>query len=510
MEIGVENSNIYNKNINILLPYIFAENTELKQKLVAAEDKIKFFIEQIRLGRQRQFGKKSEKVHEQLEMVFDDVEAPLPETAKDLATETITYTRQKKTVGRRIDTSNLPREQIMHDLSEAEKKCETCGKDLQQIGEDRSEQLEYIPSQLKVIEHITPKYTCRCCETIKTADKPESPLPKSMAGASLIADVIIKKYEHHLPWYRQSKILAQEGIDIPANTIGNWFMQAGEILKPLKEAAWVQINHTNVLQADETTVKVLEDNIKGYMWCYHSCIPQNRFVLFEYNDSRSGQVVNNTLENYQGILQTDGYSGYNNMRVKEGVTNLGCFAHCRRKFVEVTKVAAKTGAAHEIVGLIGKLYGIEEKARTEKLSFIARKELRQQKAKPILEKIHARLIQARPPPQSAFCKAITYAINQWSYLIRYADYGEAEIDNNWAENQIRPFALGRRNWLFAGNKSAAETAAFFYGLIQTCKLNNINSRKYLNYVLSKVGQMRRGEIAPQSLLPQFIDKNLLS
>lgn len=134
MEIGVENSNIYNKNINILLPYIFAENTELKQKLVAAEDKIKFFIEQIRLGRQRQFGKKSEKVHEQLEMVFDDVEAPLPETAKDLATETITYTRQKKTVGRRIDTSNLPREQIMHDLSEAEKKCETCGKELKQIG----------------------------------------------------------------------------------------------------------------------------------------------------------------------------------------------------------------------------------------------------------------------------------------------------------------------------------------------------------------------------------------
>jgi transposase len=249
--------------------------------------------------------------------------------------------------------------------------------------------------------------------------------------------------------------------------------------------------------------------LKG-VWCYHSCVPQNRFVLFEYNDSRSGQVVNNTLENYQGILQTDGYSGYNGMRVKEGVTNLGCFAHCRRKFVEVTKVAAKTGTAHEIVGLIGKLYGIEEKVRAEKLCFIVRKELRQKEAKPILEKIHACLIRTKPPPQSALSNAVNYALNQWSYLIRYIDYGEAEIDNNWAENQIRPFALGRRNWLFAGNKSAAETAAFFYGLIQTCKLNNINSRKYLNYVLSKAAQMRRGEIAPQSLLPQFFDKNLLS
>ena len=506
MEIGVENTNFSTKNFDVLLPYIFSENIKLKQKLVEAETRLKNFIEQIKLGKQRQFGKKSEMLS-QLELLFDE-EEKLDEKEPESQTETITYTRQKKTVGRKIDTSKLPREQVIHDLPEAEKKCETCGKELVKIGEDKSEQLEYIPEQLKVIEHIRPKYACRCCETIKAAAKPESPLPKSMAGASLIADVIIKKYEHHLPWYRQSKILAQQGIDIPANTIGNWFMQSGEVLDPLKQALWQELNNTDVLQADETTVKVLEDNIKGYMWCYNSCVPKNRFMLFEYNDSRSGEIVNNTLENYQGILQTDGYGGYNGMRNKEGVINLGCWAHCRRKFVDVVKLASKPGTAHEIVGLIAKLYRIEDKAKEEKLNFTARQELRQT-AKPILDKIYSCLIRAKPPPQSALGRAITYALNQKKYLIRYINYGQAEIDNNWVENQIRPFALGRKNWLFSGNKLAAQNAAFFYSLIQTCRLNEIDPRKYLIYVLNKVAQMRRCEIEPKYLLPQFIDKNLL-
>ena len=342
------------------------------------------------------------------------------------------------------------------------------------------------------------------------AEKPETPLAKSMAGASLIAAVITKKYEHHQPWYRQSKIFAQQGIDILANTLGNWFMQAGEVLEPLNIALWEQINYTKLLQADETTVKVLLENIKGYMWCYHSFEPTNRFVIFEYNDSRGGAVVNNTLENYQGILQSDGYSGYNTMRSKVDVVNIGCWAHCRRKFAEVVKMSSQTGKAHEMVSLIGKLYKIEDEARELKLNFAARRELRQEKAKPILEKIHACLAKANAPPQSAIHTAITYARNQWDYLIRYIDYGEVEIDNNWIENQIRPFALGRKNWLFTGNKEAAATAAFFYGIIQTCRLNGIDARSYLIYVLNQAGNMRRKAVDPKALLPQFIDKKLLS
>jgi transposase len=483
--------------------------TPLEQEKNEWKNRYNYLLEQIRLMKQRQFAKKSEQAEGliQQEIIFDE-EEPIKEIKEEIS-ETITYTRQKKQAGRNIDTSELPREQIIHDLKDEEKTCATCGKELEKIGEDKSEQLEYIPEQLKVIEHIRPKYTCRCCETIKSAEKPESPIPKSMAGASLISNVIIKKYDHHLPWYRQAKIFAQSGLDIPANTISNWFMQAGIVLEPLKIALWEQLKESKVLQADETTVKVLAGDLKGYMWVYHSCVPENRFVVFEYNDSRSGKVINNTLENYQGILQSDGYSGYNCMREKEGVIQLGCWAHCRRKFVEVVKLTNKTGTAHEMVGLIGKLYQIEGTAREEKLTFAERQKLRQEKSKPILEKIHKCITKAKPPPQSAIGRAITYTLNQWEYLERYIDYGAAEIDNNWVENQIRPFALGRKNWLFVGNKNAADTAAFFYSIIQTCKLNNIEPQKYLTYVLKQAHNMRRRRIDPKILLPQFIDKNLL-
>jgi transposase len=491
------------------ISYLEQEKIEQQKKIQEYQNKYNYLIEQIKLMQQRKFAKKSEQMEglSQQEIIFDE-EVPAKEV-EAVESETITYTRQKKQSGRNIDTSKLPREQIIHDLKEEEKTCATCGKELEKIGEDRSEQLEYIPAQLKVIEHIRPKYTCRCCETIKTAEKPESPIPKSMAGASLISNVIIKKYDHHLPWYRQAKIFAQEGIEIPANTISNWFMQAGEILDPLKEALREQLTQTRVLQADETTVKVLAGDLKGYMWVYHSCVPENRFVIFEYDDSRGGAVVNNTLENYQGILQSDGYSGYNSMRTKEGIIHLGCWAHCRRKFVEVVKLTNKTGTAHEIVSLIGKLYQIEGTAKEEKLTFTERQKLRQEKGKSILEKILKCLQKAGPPPKSAIGRAITYALNQWEYLKRYIDYGEAEIDNNWVENQIRPFALGRKNWLFVGNNEAANTAAFFYSIIQTCKLNNIEPQKYLTYVLKQTPKMRRREIDPKILLPQFIEKNLL-
>lgn len=489
-----------------------AKNSWEKEK-EELKNKYNYLLEQIRLMKQRQFGKKSEQQIEgvvQQEIVFDDLD-PKEKLVEieEASTETISYTRQKKKAGRNIDTSNLPREQITHDLSAEEKICGCCGKELEKIGEDRSEQLEYIPEQLKVIEHINPKYTCRNCETIKAAKKPESPLPKSMAGASLISNVIVKKYDHHLPWYRQAKIFNQSGLDIPANTIGNWFMESGEVLSPLSEALWNEITETKVLQADETKVKVLADDIKGYMWGYHSCDPTNRFVVFEYNQSRSAQVVSNTLENYKGILQTDGYSGYNKVGDKEGVVHVGCWAHCRRKFIEVIKITNKTGTAHEIVGLIKKLYDIEDMGRTKGMLALERKELRKKEAKPILEKIHKCLTKSNAPPQSGIGSAINYALNQWKYLERYIEHGEVEIDNNWIENQIRPFALGRKNWLFVGNKRAADIAAFFYSLIQTCKLNNIDTQKYLTYVLRQVGRMRRCEVDPKTLLPQFINRNLL-
>lgn len=497
------------ENIAILIETnarLTEENHQLKQSLEEAQKKINWFLEQIKLSKQRHFAAKTES-SEYLQLSFDWEEL---EESEAIGTETITYTRNKKSVGRKIDTSKLPREVITHDLSEEEKSCKQCGKRLEKFGEDRSEQLEYVPEQIKVIEHVCAKYTCRCCESVVMAPKPEMPIPKSMATPSLITEVIIKKYQHHQPWYRQSQILRQNGIDIPDNTIGHWFMQAGEVLLPLAEALHKQLGVTKILQADETPVKMLRDNINGYMWGYHSLDPNNRFIIFEYNDSRSGKVANETLINYQGILQTDGYSGYNQLRLNNEIINLGCWAHCRRNFAEVVKVSNKAGKAHEVMRWISKLYQIESDARDKNLDFTERKKLREQQAPPILDKIHVLLTNTTPLPKSALGKAVGYALNQWKYLTRYIEYGEAEIDNNLIENQIRPFALGRKNWLFLGNQKSAKIAALFYSLIQTCRLNDIDPRKYLNYVLSQSPKMRRKEVDPAILLPQFIDRSLLT
>jgi len=331
-----------------------------------------------------------------------------------------------------------------------------------------------------------------------------------MAAASLLTEVIISKYENHLPLYRQSKIFMRQGIDIPANTLGNWVMQSGKILKPLAEALRNEIKNINVLQADETPVTVLKKRGKGYMWCYHSCLPENRFVIFDYSSTRGSIAVNAVLKDYQGILQTDGYQGYNEIHAKENVISLGCWAHCRRKFAEIVKIGI-TGKAAEAIEYIKKLYKYEKQAHEEKLTFAKRKELRQKKAKPIIDEFKIWLEKTLPcaPPNSALGKAIKYALSQWKHLSEYIDHGEAEIDNNWAENKIRPFTLGRKNWMFIGNENAANIAALLYSLIQTCKMHDINARKYFIYVLNQAKKLSLGTIDPKTLLPQFIDKTLL-
>ena len=476
------------------------ENSELKKQ-------VEWFKQQFKLANQRHFGKSTETTSGLSLTLFDEVESLEP-TEDVTANETITYSRKKKSVGRHFDISKFPREQLIHDLSDEEKIC-ACGAELEKVGQDESTQIDHIPETFKVIEHVCLKYSCRCCKTIKSAKKPESPLPKCMATSGLIAEVIIKKYEQHLPLYRQSKIFERHGAVIPDNTLGNWVMGAAEVLAPLGEAVREQLPKVHVLQADETKVQLLKPDKSGYMWGYHSCDPGNRFILFEFNLSRSAEVVNTRLEEFTGILQTDGYSGYSALRKKSEIISLGCWDHARRKFTDVIKVTGnkKEGKALGIISLINQLYKVEQE--TKEMKFVERGAYRQEKAKPVLDKIEQRLKEINAPPKSLLGEAVTYALNQWSYLIEYVNHGEAEISNCWIENQIRPFALGRRNWLFAGNPESANKAALLYSLIQSCKLNDINARVYLEYVLNQVHRMRRGEVEPEKLLPQFIDKNLL-
>jgi len=483
--------------------------SHLEAELSKAQLTIDWLKEQFKLYQQKQFGKSSES-SELLQLpLFDYPETNIAEDEKT-EQEEITYTRNKpkQKNGRNIDTSKLPRETRIHDLPEEQKACD-CGCQLHKIGEDKSEQIDYIPAQLKVIEHIRIKYACRQCDTVKAGNKPEQAIPKSMATTGFIADIIIKKYQQHLPLYRQSKILSQQGIDIPDNTLGNWVMAGADVLMPLGDALWKQLNNVHVLQVDETRVKLLQTDKKAYFWAYHSCVADNRFIVFEFNHSRSGEVPSKRLTNFTSVLQTDGYSGYNELRDREGIINIGCWDHCRRKFAEVIKATdnKRTGKIHVLLSLINKLYTIERNAKG--LSYEARQAERQKEAILILDMIEKRINQINAPPKSLLGKAVTYATNQWQYLTKYVKHGEAEISNCRVENQIRPFALGRRNWLFLGTEHSANKAAVLYSLIQTCIINKIEPYRYLRYVLEQGHAMRRGEVEPVNLLPQFIDNALL-
>jgi transposase len=491
---------------------------ELERLLEKALVKIKWYEEQLKRLRHRQFGKSSEKTAAiQADLIFN-IDDGLPAPAEEAATteeekETITYTRRKKT-GRNIDTSKLPRRQEVHDLSDEEKICGDCGNALHKVRDEVCEQLEIIPRQIYVVEHVRPQYACRHCVTMTAAEKCPSPIPKSMAGASLIADVVVSKYEHHLPLYRQSKIWQGLGLAIPDNTLGHWVMQSAEGLRVLDEALQNEILRARYLQVDETPVKVLEPEKQAYMWVFLSPLKEHSLIRFRFDLTRRGSIVEEELKTYRGLLQNDGYSGYNGVREQSGIIALGCAAHARRKFAEVAKLAAKKsgGKSHEALAYFAKLYAIEDRARRNQMEATQRKLLRQAQAVPILEAFQKWLIQSKNqvPPQSAISKAIEYTLKHWSYLRRYVDYGEAEIDNNWVENQIRPFALGKKNWLFTSHEESAQIAALFYSLIQSAKLNALNPRVYLHYLLTQIHALRKKVVHPFDLLPHRIHPDVLT
>jgi hypothetical protein len=346
------------------------------------------------------------------------------------------------------------------------------------------------------------------------AKKPLSPIPKAIAGASLLTDVIIDKYQFHLPLYRQSKIMHTLGVHIPDNTLGNWVSALGEGLSPVYEAMWQALNKCNYLQVDETPVKILEPDKKGFLWVYYAphLTENNSMIVFELSETRSADVPENRLRDFKGIMQTDGYSGYHALRKREGIVGVGCFTHARRKFSEVVKSHCDVnGIAAQLVEKMKPLYALEARMRENNLPFRTRKNLRQRIAYPLVKDIHRglRAIRASVSPKSQLGQAINYMLKQWPYLILYLRHGEAEIDTNGVENKIRSVALGRKNWLFMGNKDSGKNHAIFYSLVISCLMNGINPRVYLHYLISKLHEIRLGSMKPTALLPNSIDLEVL-
>jgi len=472
-------------------------------------------LEQFRLAQQRQFGQSSEVSLDQLGL-FNETEQTIEEDEPEAEQETISYTRSKPK--RKPLPKDLPRETIVHDIADADKHCDCCGHELHCMGEDKSEQLEFIPASIKVIEHIRPKYSCRHCEQqgtkvdIKIAPVPLAPIPKSIATASLLSQIITSKYQYALPLYRQEQMFKQYGIELSRKTMADWMIRCSELLVPIyQRLKTIQLQQT-VINADETPLKVIhEDKNRCYMWVYctgsdsppdknaDKNLPPN-IVLYDYQNSRAGRCPRDYLNGYRGYLQVDGYAGYE----QTGATLAGCFAHARRKFIEVQRaqVKGKTGKADWAISHIRKLYRIESEIKDEDPA--EKQTGRQKKAKPLLDQFKAWLDKSalQVPPKSAVGKAIAYSLGQWSKLERYIEDGNLQIDNNRAERAIKPFVIGRKNWLFANTANGAQASAMLYSLVETAKANGLTPFDYLNHLLEELPKKSQGI---EQLLPWNVD-----
>jgi transposase len=368
------------------------------------------------------------------------------------------------------------------------------------IGEEISEHLDYTPSNIFVRQIVRPKY--KTAEQIVIADLPSQPIAKSNVGAGLLSHILVNKYADHLPLYRQRKQFLREGVDIAESTINDWVHKASKLLEPLYEVLISGIKQSQYLQADETPMPVLSQDKpgsthKGYFWAYYS--PVLKIHCFDYHKSRGMEGPDAFLSGFKGYLQSDGYSVYDHFQSKN-ITLTACMAHARRYF-EHALDQDKQKADHAL-GLIRKLYAIESKAREQNMSADQRFAIRQKESVPVLEELGTWLKAQLSTmlPKSAIGKAIAYSLGLWDRLCLYTTDGILEIDNNLIENKIRPIALGRKNYLFAGSHEAAQRSAIIYSFFATCQLHGINPEAWLTDVLTRINDSNIQNL--KELLPQ--------
>jgi len=506
---------------------------ELKAIIVQFHGEIESLKEQVSLLRAKIFGRRTEKFDLEQLMLGQSFLPGLESEGLVAVTEPETVIVEKharRKTGRKPLPDIFPREEIIHDIPEEEKVC-ACGCRLTRIGEDTSEQLYVKPAEYKVIKHIRPKYACRECEgvesegqTVKIAPPPLQIIPKSIATISLLVYIIISKFVESLPLYRQEKRFRRHGITLTRATMSNWLIKVAALCQPLLPLMQQEIRSGPLINADESSFQVMKEpnrknTSKSYIWVFRGGLVDKPVVMFHYEPSRSGQVAHDFLNGYHGYVQTDGYQGYNILEGNEDITLMGCLAHARRKFDEVVKANRKSGnqkklAAETALEYIRQLYALEKEAK--ELTPEKRYLMRQETAKPIMEEFGDWLRETYPqtPPKGLLGKAIKYTLNQWDRLTVYLENGILRPDNNWAENAIRPFVVGRKNWLFAGSPEGAQASALFYSLIETAKLNNLNLEKYLYFLLEKIIHVKEQDellaLLPNRVSQETIDEFMAS
>ncbi|WP_028298744.1 IS66 family transposase [Olivibacter sitiensis] len=476
----------------------------LSQETSKKDERIEYLESQLAMYKRMQFGQKRERFEGDPDQTFlpFGAEPEIVEQKQEEVRQKIEYTRKRPGHrGRAKLPAHLPVEEIeIHpegDLSEM-----VC------IGKEITEELECEPAKFYIRRYIRYKYTPKNGDGVKIGELPERVIDKGIPGAGLLAMVLTGKYMDHLPLYRQKQIFARENIRIASSTIEGWTKEALIKLEPLYEQLVFDTKSKGYLQVDETVIKVLDSEKKGaahqgYYWVYHS--PLDRTVLFDYNPSRGGHVPKSMLDNFKGYLQTDGYAAYDKYGKRKDITHLACWAHARREFEKALQ--NDRPRAQKALLMIQELYKVERKAKEEKLSPDKIKELRLKESLPVINDMGRWIFEEIKDtlPKSQIGKAMAYAYARWDMLSAYLRDGNLQIDNNLIENAIRPVALGRKNYLFAGSHEAAQRSAMIYSFFAICKKHEVNPFQWLRHTLLHIASINHKNL--KELYPQNLKKS---
>ena len=491
---------------------------EKEEKILSLEKLNHWYIEQLKLRQHAKFGSSSEKaVDDQIAIadvfsdLFNEAEALREPLAVEPEETTVIPEHKRKRSKRGSKFNDLPVETITYELTDEEKVCNTCGAPLSEMKKEIRKELQIIPAQVKVIEHVTYVYSCRKCDKeglggfIKHAKSPKSLIPKSVVSPSVMAYILNQKYTNAMPLYRQEQEFKRYGVEITRQDLSNWTLKGAALLKPLFEQLKKELFSNPLLHADETTLEVLNEpgrkaTAKSYEWLYRTTKnAAHPVIIYDYQIGRSGEYVKSFLKDWKGTyLHCDGYSGYKKL---ENITLCGCLVHAKRKFHEAWLAGQSNEDAKTGENYIQRLFALEKKADELQYTLDERLVLRKTESKKVLNAFYAWIGEIAPKtlPQSLLGKAITYAQNQKEYLSNFLRDGRIQLSNNLAEQSIKMFVIGRKNWLFSNTQNGATSSSMIYSIIQTAIANNLKPMHYLQYIFEQI-QLKQ-DLQISELLP---------
>lgn len=511
MDLRYQNEELRRENADLKkqVKELQKQNYQLKQENEQLKQEMQELRGEVKLLRQEKFGRKSEKTGAHSPKIYKN-EGP-----------------RRKHPGRQALPEHLERVRIEYDLSETEKRCPLCDEIMEKIQEMTTEQLDVVPAVLQVKQHVRFQYACKkCFGGIKRAEIPAQPIDKGLPTSRLLAQVMMSKFADHMPFYRQEAWFARQKCPITRSTLWGWEAKIAFDLLPLINGLKEEIQARDHIFGDDTPMPTIEEGLgktkTGRIWAYTSPKHQEKaeLTIYEYTPDRKGVHPQSFLKNTNGYLQADAYAGFNELfknkspsSTEKKMKPAACWAHVRRKFVEVLKVDPHS-IAQEAFDMINELYSTEHIARDASYTEKEKKKLRQEQSKPLLKKLHKWLLyhQSRASPKSRLGGAIRYTLNNWKALNTFLEDGRLEIDNNRAERAIKPIVIGRKNYLFMGGPKGGEAAATMYTLAETCKKNNIDPYHYLADVLERLPthpHKRINELLPYNWKPlhSFHGKN---